>query len=91
MQKEKDPKASPLDLAEGEGEKTEKKVKFEEEPNEDVTYANDELLAWIGKGPGKGGEGEGQKGIQRQVRWGTATTAEPTAIASASAGRRTQT
>ena len=54
-----------MDLAEDEKEKeqrTERKVKFEEEPNDGETYTNDELLAWIGKGPGKGGKAGGKKG-----------------------------
>ena len=65
MQKEKEPHHGSLDLAEDEKEKeqrSERKVKFEEEPNDGETYTHDELLAWIGKGPGKGGKGGGKKG-----------------------------
>ena len=66
LQKEKDPKASPRDLAEGEEKTEKKKVKLEDEPNEEDTYTHDELLAWIGKGPGKGGKGLGKKGSKGQ-------------------------
>ena len=67
LHKEKDP-SQPLDLAENEEEKrrkeekNERKVKFEDDPNEGESYTHDELLAWIGKGPGKGGKGGGKKG-----------------------------
>ena len=42
------------------------KAHFEEPPQEEEeSYTKDELLAWIGKGPGKGGKakrGKGSKG-----------------------------
>ena len=67
LQKEKDPKSTSLDLAEdGEEQvdkrRTMKKVKFEDDQNDEETYTHDELLAWIGKGPGKGGKGNGKNG-----------------------------
>ena len=60
LQKEKDPKNATLDLNEDEGEK--KKVTFDDTPAQEETYSADELLAWMGKGPGKGNKGPGQKG-----------------------------
>ena len=40
-----------------------KTVKFEEEsPEKEESYTKDEVLAWMGKGPGKGSKGSGAKG-----------------------------
>ena len=62
LQKKKGGEALPLDLNEDEEEK--KKVHFEESPQEEEeSYTKDELLAWLGKGSGKGGKGgKGPKG-----------------------------
>ena len=61
LQKKKGGKAVPLDLNEDEEEK--KKVHFEESPQEEEeSYTKDEFLAWMGKGPGKGGKAKGGKG-----------------------------
>jgi len=55
-----------LDLNEHEAElggKKNKKDKLDEEPPEqEEPYSVDSRLAWIGKGPGKGGKGSGTKG-----------------------------
>ena len=61
LQKEKSPKDLPLDLntstEEDTGESRKKKGQMEEgTPERDEQYTNEELLAWIGKGPGKGGK-----------------------------------
>ena len=60
LKREKDPKNKTLDLNEDEDEK--KKVTFEEPPNLDAVYTNEDWLCYIGKGAGKGGKGTGQKG-----------------------------
>ena len=60
VQNEKDPKTSTLDLNEDEEGKM--KVTFEEPPAQEEAYSTDEWLCWMGKGPGKGNKGSGQKG-----------------------------
>ncbi len=46
-----------------EDEKKKKGVYFEDTPQaEEESYTKDELLAWMGKGPGKGGKAKGGKG-----------------------------
>ena len=63
--REKDPKPKALELN-GEEDET-KQVSFEETPNREVVYTNDEWLCYMGKGAGKGGKGFGQKGGKRSV------------------------
>ncbi len=59
-----EPKTSTLDLNENEeSENKKKKVQFEEgTPEKEESYTKDELLAWMGKRPGKGSKGSGTKG-----------------------------
>ena len=92
LQKERDPKQPTLDLNEDEEEtgKRKTKHKFEEEtPEKEESYTNEELLAWMGKGPGKGSKGSGTKKAKAASR-GPATTAEYSDTGSMSAERRTQ-
>ena len=69
LQKKKGNKTLQLDLNEDEEKAQKKKVQSEEAPPaKDESYTKDELLAWLGKGSGKGGkggkgsEGKGSKG-----------------------------
>ena len=98
------PKSKPisLDLHEEEEEEVEerpkRKTRFQEESPEeenDEDYSKDDLLAWLGKGPGKGKKGSNPKGGKgkdgKGVSKAPATIAACTGTVSTSAGRRTPT
>ncbi len=70
-------KLTSIDLHEQEEEEEEekppKKTRFQEESREEDNnedYSKDDLLAWPGKGPGKGRKGANQKGGKRKGRQG---------------------
>ena len=62
----KNSKSSILGLNENEEEmEDKKKTRFQDESQEegdDDSYSKDDLLAWFGKGPGKGSKGSGSNG-----------------------------
>ncbi len=73
------PKSKPISLdlheeeEEEEEERPKKKTRFQEESPEeenDEDYSKDDLLAWLGKGPGKGKKGSNPKGVNSQGRQG---------------------
>ena len=76
------------------GGQEEKKTRFQEESQEEEdSYFRDDILAWLGKGPGKGNKGSNPKLGKRKDgngggSRGRATTAASTGTKSTSAVRR---